>query len=61
MKESNDITTTFRQDIDKYREFKDYAKEINISLNSLLKISSAIGLKVMKGEFKNLALLDNPE
>ena len=57
----NEVTTTLRISERKYKEFKDYAEETSVSINSLLKAASAIGLKIMKGEFQNVALVDNPE
>ena len=58
--EKNEITTTLRVGEEKYEEFKDFAKKMNVSINSLIKMTSSIGLMVMKGEFKNIAFLDSP-
>ena len=60
MKAINEITTTLRIGEDKYSEFKEYSKSANISLNSTIKMAAHIGLKVLKGEFQNVALVENP-
>ena len=57
----NEITTTLRISESKYEEFKEYAEQMSISVNSLIKLISGVGLKVIKGEFKNVAYLDSPE
>ena len=58
---SNEITTTLRISEGKYNEFKEFAEDSSISLNSAFKTAASIGLKVLKGEFKNVAFLDNPQ
>ena len=57
----NDITTTLRISKDKYDEFKEFAKESNISLNSAFKIAASVGLNVLQGKFKNVLFPDIPE
>ena len=59
-KRNNEITTTLRFSEEKYAEFKEYACETNISLNSALKTAASIGLKVLKGSFQNVALVEIP-
>ena len=56
----NEITTTLRVSDEKYEEFKEFANKMDVSINSLIKMASSIGLLVMKGNFKNTAYLDNP-
>ena len=58
MKAINEITTTLRISEEKYTEFKEYAKDANISLNSAIKAAASIGLKVLKGQFQNVALVE---
>ena len=57
----NDITTTLRIGKDKYEEFKEFAEEVNISLNSAFKIAASVGLNILQGNSKNVLYLDNPE
>ena len=56
----NEVTTTLRIGEEKYAEFKDYARSANISLNSAIKVAASIGLKVLKGQFQNVALFETP-
>jgi len=57
----NEITTTLRISQCKHEEFKAYAEETSVSVNALIKMASAIGLKVLKGEYENIALVRTPE
>ena len=59
-KSINEVTTTLRIGEEKYAEFKKYAKDANISLNSAIKAAASIGLKVLKGQFQNVALVETP-
>ena len=59
-KKKNEIATTLRMSEEKYAEFKEYAHDTNISLNSALKTAASIGLKVLKGSFQNVALVGTP-
>jgi len=53
----NEITTTFRLPQAKHEEFRKFAEASGISLNALINVSAAIGLKVMKGEYENVAIV----
>ena len=59
-KTRNEVTTTLRMSESKYAEFKEYSREMNISINSAIKISANLGLKMLKGEFQNVVLIENP-
>ena len=61
MEKINEITTTLRISEDKYNEFKNFAQDANISLNSAFKTAASVGLKILQGKFKNIIYLDNLE
>ena len=56
----NEVTTTLRISAEKHSEFKEYAKYTNVSLNTAFKVAASLGLKMLKGEFRNVALVETP-
>ena len=59
-KGANEVTVTLRMCEDMHADFKKYAFDTNISMNSAIKVAACIGMKLLRGQFQKVALIESP-